>query len=95
MGNYVMNLQQEMMDNGWQAELQMKIRGNNISHTQLTTVRTFTAIFSKVLSTAVIVCMLPMVPRAEDPKGLGCSFVLTPGTGSWTNRNKYVAFILG
>lgn len=75
--NYVMSLQQEMMDNGWQLNCD---EDDNKHFTHPTYNReTFTA-YSKVLSNGKRV-YLPLVPRDEDPKGLGCTFVLSPGSG--------------
>ena len=75
--NYVMSLQQEMMDNGWQLNCD---EDDNKHFTHPTYNReTFTA-YSKVLSNGKRV-YLPLVPRDEDPKGLGCTFVLSSGSG--------------
>ena len=75
--NYVLSLQQEMMDNGWQLNCD---EDDNHYFTHPTYNRETFATYSKVLSNGRRV-YLPLVPRDEDPKGLGCTFVLTPGAG--------------
>ncbi len=75
--NYVLSLQQEMMDNGWQLNCD---EDDNHYFTHPTYNRETFPAYSKVLSNGRRV-YLPLVPRDEDPKGLGCTFVLIPGAG--------------
>ena len=74
---YILDLQQEMMDNGWR----LNSRDNDeIYFTHPTYNGEEFSVYSRVLDSGKQV-YIPMVPREEDPKGLGCTFVLTPGAG--------------
>jgi hypothetical protein len=73
---HILYLQQEMMDNGWQLNCD-----NNDKHyfTHPTYNGETFVTYTKTLSNGNQV-YLPLVPRDEDPKGLGCTYVLTSGS---------------
>ena len=74
---YILDLQQEMMDNGWR----LNSRENEETYfTHPTYNGEEFSVYSRVLDSGKRV-YIPMVSREEDPKGLGCTFVLTSGSG--------------
>jgi ribosomal protein L15 len=78
---YILYLQQEMMDNGWQLNSEFVSEKEDEKHyfTHPTYNGETFITYTKTLSNGNQV-YLPLVPRDEDPKGLGCTYVLTAGS---------------
>jgi hypothetical protein len=74
---YYQSLQQKMMDFGWRLNVD---KNDNPYFTHPTYDGNTFSVYNYELSNGQEI-MLPLVERADDPKGLGCTVVQTSGTG--------------
>ncbi len=84
----LLDLQQQMMDNGWRLNCDEE---DNHYFTHPTYNGEYFDVYKRELSNGRPV-YLPIVARDNDPKGLGCTFVMTSGQGGHIETNDWKSY---